>query len=50
MTGLDSGYGSVGRVVTSDTSGPQFESRHQQNFKYPMCWKDENKVKEAGLT
>ena len=28
----DSGCGSVGRVVASDTRGLQFESSHRQNF------------------
>ena len=27
-----SGFGSVGRAVTSSTRGPQFESKHWQNF------------------
>ena len=29
---LGSGCDSIDRVVTSYTRGPQFESRHQQNF------------------
>ena len=29
-----SGCGSVGRVVTSDTRGPRFESSHRQKFIY----------------
>ena len=29
---VGSGCGSVGRAVASDTRGPQFESRHRQNF------------------
>ena len=48
-----SGCGSVGRVVASDTRGPQFESSHRQNL-LNICllstvyWKDKNKEKEAG--
>ena len=44
--------GSVGRVVTFDTRGPQFESSHWQNFIYQnmiYCWKDNNKEKEAEM-
>ena len=49
---LGSGCGSVGRVVGSDTRGPQFESSRSQNylvniFTFNSC-KDENKEKEAG--
>ena len=28
---------SVGRVVTSETRGPQFESSHRQNFIVNIC-------------
>ena len=53
---LGSGCGSVGRVVASDTRGPQFESSHRQKIIYILniCllsivyWKDDNKEKEAG--
>ena len=43
-----SGCGSVGRVVSSDTRGPQFESSYFQNlyqaFVYcQLYWKDENR-------
>ena len=40
------------RAVASDTSGPQFESSHRQNFIMNTftadCRRDENKEKEAG--
>ena len=46
---INSGCGSVGRAVASDTRDPQFESGHWQNFIYPMYnRKDKNKEKEAG--
>ena len=52
---LGSGCGSVGRVVASDTKGPQFESSHRQKFIYllnicllsSVYWKDENKEKRG---
>ena len=37
--------GSVGRAVASDSRGPLFKSSHWQK----LCWKDENKEKEAGI-
>ena len=44
--------GSVGRAVVSKSRGPWFESSHQQKFMRniycQLCWKDENKEKEAG--
>ena len=51
----DSGCGSVGRAVASNTRGPLFESSHRQKFIYllnicflsTVYWKDENKEKEA---
>ena len=49
---LGSGGGSVGRLVTSNSRGPQFESSHRQkiilNIHCQLYWKDENKEKEAG--
>ena len=53
---MGSGCGSVGRAVASDTRGPRFESSHQQKFisilnislLSTVCWRDENKEKEAG--
>ena len=49
---MDSGCGSVGRAVTSNSRGPQFESSHWQkiilNIDCQLYWKDENKEKEAG--
>ena len=49
---LGSGCGSVGRVVASDSRGPQFESSHRQKFILniycQLYWKDKNKEKEAG--
>ena len=46
------GCGSVGREVTSNTRGPQFEYRHRQNLLMNTftvnCWKDENKENEVG--
>ena len=51
---MGSGCCSVGRVVTSDSRGPQFESGHQQKcILYVYCqlyWKDENKEKEAEIS
>ena len=47
-----SGGGSVGKVVTSDTGGPQFESRHLQSFYWILftvnCIVKTKKEKEAG--
>ena len=34
---MGSGFGTVGRVVASDTRKPQFESSHRQNFVLNMC-------------
>ena len=49
---MGSGGGSVGRAVTSDASGPRFESSHRQKFILniycQLSRKDENKEKEAG--
>ena len=49
---LGSGCGSVGRAVASNSRDPQFESSHCQKFILntycQLCWKDENKEKEAG--
>ena len=49
---MGSGCGSVGRAGTSDSTGPRFESYHQQkiilNIYCQLYWKDENKEKEAG--
>ena len=46
-----SGCGSVGRVVSSKSRGPWFESSHWQkiilNIFCQLYWKDENKEKEA---
>ena len=47
------GCGAVGRAVASDTRGPGFESSHRQlllniYLLLTVCWKDENKEKEAG--
>ena len=47
-----SNCGSVGRAVTSNTRGTQFESSHQQILHWTFCycqlyWKDEKKEKEA---
>ena len=47
-----SGCGPDGRVVTSNSRGPWFESSHQQTFMLNiycrLYWKDENKEKESG--
>ena len=51
-----SGCGSVGRVVTSDSTGPRFESSHRQKIIYTLniCYcqlcieKRKIKKKEAG--
>ena len=43
------GCGSVGRVVASDTGGPRFESRHQQNLYrilFPVNFIEETKIKK----
>ena len=49
----DSGCGSVGRVVDSNSRGPQFKSSHRQKFMWnvycQLYWKDANKEKEAGI-
>ena len=51
---MGSGCGSVGRLVTSDTRSPRFESSHQLNSIQNMflrlgnCSKVENKEKEVG--
>ena len=49
---LGSGCGSVGRAVTSDSRGSQFESSHRRKFIMNILLltvlKDENKDKEAG--
>ena len=46
-----SGCGSVGRVVATNSKGPQFESSHRQkyilNIYGQLYRKDENKEKEA---
>ena len=34
---MGSGCGSVGRVVTSDTRGLQFEASYRQNFIWNIC-------------
>ena len=45
-----SGFGSVGRVVASNSRRPQFESSHRQNLiKMFYGRKDENKEKKSGL-
>ena len=48
---LGRGRGSVGRVVTSDTRRPWFESSHQKilywTFYCQLNWKDENKEKRG---
>ena len=48
-----SGCGAIGRAVTSNTRGPEFESSHRQlllniYLLLTVCRKDENKEKEAG--
>ena len=45
---LGSGWGSVGRVVVSDTRGPWFKSSHQRNFsnEHIYCWKKRKQRKE----
>ena len=53
---MGSGCGSVGRAVASNIKGPRFESSRQQKFIFilnisllsTVCWRDENKEKEAG--
>ena len=53
---INSGCGSVGRAVASDTRCPRFKSSHLQKFIFllnicllsTVFWKDENKEKEAG--
>ena len=50
-----SGCGSVGRVVTSDSTGPRFESSHRQKIIYilnycllsTVYWKEKNKEKRG---
>ena len=49
----DSGCGSVGGAVTSDTRDPRFEPRHRESFIYQIIYqlfhrKGGNKEKEAG--
>ena len=49
-----SGCGAVGRVVASDTRGPEFESSHWQlllniYLLLTVCRKDENKEKRPGM-
>ena len=48
---MGSGCGSVGRVVNSDSRGPQFESSHWQkvilNIYCQLYWKGENKAKSG---
>jgi len=48
---MGSGSASVGKVVASDSRGPQFESSHRQKFimniDCQLYWKDENKEKES---
>ena len=50
--GMGSCYGSVGKPVTSNFRGPQFESSHRQNFILhiycQMYWRAKNKEKEVG--
>ena len=47
-----SGFGSVGRVVASNSRGLWFEFSHQKKFYWAfycqLYWKDENKEKEGG--
>ena len=43
-----SGCGSVGRAVTSDTRGPQFESSHRQMFIWDICLLSTVLTKKAG--
>ena len=49
---MGSCYGSVGKPVTSNFRGPQFESSHRQNFILhiycQMYWRAKNKEKEVG--
>ena len=49
---MGSGCGSVGREVSSNVRGTQFESNHCKhvfmNIFTVNCWKDENKEKEVG--
>ena len=49
----DSGCGSVGGAVTSDTRDPRFKPRHRESFIYQIIYqlfhrKGGNKEKEAG--
>ena len=49
----ESGCGSVGKAVASDTRGLPFKSNHQQKFiniehLFSVYWKDGIKEKEAG--
>ena len=49
---IGSDCGSVGKAVTCNNGGPQFESSHHQNLysKFAYCqlhWKDKNVEKEA---
>ena len=47
---MGSGCGSVGRVVASDTGGPQFESTHRQTLHYLFTVNCiENMYEEAGI-
>ena len=50
---MGSGWGSVGRPITSDNRDPQFETSHRQILYWTFVYcqlhcKDENKEKDVG--
>ena len=46
LSSVDSGYGSVGRAVTSDSWGPRFESSHWQKIVMITYCIEKTKIKE----